>query len=508
MSSTTQPEFGKVRAALWPIHTHELKKFLPMGFIMFFILFNYTILRDTKDVLIVTAPKGGAEVIPFLKGWFVLFSAMFFFALYTKLSNAFSREQLFYGITIAFISFFGIFAFVLYPNKELIHPSQELIESLQEAYPRLKYIISIYGIWMYAIFYVLAELWGSVMVSLLFWQFANEVTRTNEAKRFYALFNLIANFALIFSGATVTYFSDLKDQYPEGVDAWGVSMKWMMAAVVLCGFLAMALYRWMNRSVLTDPRFYDAAETKTKDKKSKPKMGVLDSFKYIFSSPYLGFLAILVIGYGISINLIEVVWKAQLKIAFPDPNAYGSFMGKFSAITGIVTILLIMMTKGIVRKFGWLTGAIITPLMVFITGFLFFSFIFFNDVLTPVLAGLGLAGVTSTLIAVYIGAAQNFLSKGTKYSLFDPTKEMAYIPLDQELKVKGKAAVDVIGGRLGKGIGGYIIQALIIGTAGNILTIAPFLAAIVGVVVFSWILAVKGLNSRYISLLTKQGSSK
>jgi AAA family ATP:ADP antiporter len=35
---------------------------------MFFcILFNYTILRDTKDVLLVTAPKSGAEVIPFIK---------------------------------------------------------------------------------------------------------------------------------------------------------------------------------------------------------------------------------------------------------------------------------------------------------------------------------------------------------------------------------------------------------------------------------------------------------
>lgn len=508
MSSNTQQEFGKVRAALWPIHTHELKKFLPMGFIMFFILFNYTILRDTKDVLIVTAPKGGAEVIPFLKGWLVIFSAMFFFALYTKLSNMFSREQLFYGITLVFIAFFGIFAFVLYPNKELIHPSSELIQSLQDAYPRLKYIISIYGIWMYAIFYVLAELWGSVMVSLLFWQFANEVTRTNEAKRFYALFNLIANFALIFSGWTVTYFSEIKDQYPEGVDAWGVSMKWMMASVVLCGLLAMGLYRWMNKSVLTDPRFYDAAEVKTKDKKSKPKMGVMDSFKYIFSSPYLGFLAILVIGYGISINLIEVVWKDQIKQAFPDPNAYGSFMGKFSATTGGVTILLIMFTKGIVRKFGWFTGAILTPLMVFVTGFLFFSFIFFSDTLTPVLAGLGLASLTSTLIAVYIGAAQNFLSKGTKYSLFDPTKEMAYIPLDPELKVKGKAAVDVIGGRLGKAMGGYTIQALLILTAGNILTIAPFLAVIVAIVVISWIVAVKALNTRYLALLTKQASAK
>lgn len=35
---------------------------------MFFcILFNYTILRDTKDVLMITAYKSGAEVIPFIK---------------------------------------------------------------------------------------------------------------------------------------------------------------------------------------------------------------------------------------------------------------------------------------------------------------------------------------------------------------------------------------------------------------------------------------------------------
>jgi len=33
----------------------------------FFILFNYTILRDTKDVLMITAKKSGAEVIPFIK---------------------------------------------------------------------------------------------------------------------------------------------------------------------------------------------------------------------------------------------------------------------------------------------------------------------------------------------------------------------------------------------------------------------------------------------------------
>ena len=45
----------------------ERKKLVPLASMFFFILFNYTILRDTKDVLMITAKKSGAEVIPFIK---------------------------------------------------------------------------------------------------------------------------------------------------------------------------------------------------------------------------------------------------------------------------------------------------------------------------------------------------------------------------------------------------------------------------------------------------------
>merc|ERR1711939_761398 len=145
-----------------------------------------------------------------------------------------------FNIMIAsFITFFGVFAFVMYPNITSIHPDISYIASLQEQNPRWHYPIAIYGNWTFTIFYAMSELWGSAMISLLFWQFANEITRTREAKRFYALFGLLANIALIFSGQTVKYLSDIRDQLPPGVDPWAKSIQYMMTAVVIAGILVM-----------------------------------------------------------------------------------------------------------------------------------------------------------------------------------------------------------------------------------------------------------------------------
>ena len=89
------------------------KKIFPLGAMLFFILFNYTILRDTKDVLVVTAPNSGAEIIPFLKTYVNLPSAIGFTVLYSQLCNKMSTDKVFYFVMSAFLLFFGSFAGVI-----------------------------------------------------------------------------------------------------------------------------------------------------------------------------------------------------------------------------------------------------------------------------------------------------------------------------------------------------------------------------------------------------------
>src|SRR4029078_5833198 len=108
-------------------------------------------------------------------------------------------------------------------------------------------------------------------------------------------------------------------------------------------------------------------------------------------------------------------------------------------------------------------------------------------------AFIAMVGTTPLMLAVVFGTAQNVMSKSSKYSLFDPTKEMAYIPLDQDSKVKGKAAIDVVGARLGKAGGSLIQQVLIVGL-GTLPPATPYIAAILFGIIFAWIYAARKLN--------------
>mmetsp|Transcript_22221 Transcript_22221/g.48531 ORF Transcript_22221/g.48531 Transcript_22221/m.48531 type:complete len:578 (+) Transcript_22221:158-1891(+) len=482
-ASADEPRFLGYTSLTW-------SKIIPLGLMFFCILFNYTILRDTKDVLVVTAPGSGAEIIPFLKTWVNLPMAIGFTILYAKLANSLGPEALFYTCIIPFIIFFGSFAAILYPMRDALHPTAFCQDLLEKVGARFAGPIAILRNWTFCLFYVMAELWGSVVVSVLFWGFANQITTVEEAEQFYPLFGLGANVALIFSGQAVKYFSEVRASLPPGVDGWGVSLNGLMGMVVIGGLIITAIYWGLQRKVV--PKI----PLRAAKKKQKAKMSVGESFAFLAQSPYIRDLATLVVAYGISINLVEVTWKSKIKAQYPNPNDYSAFMGNFSTATGIVTFTMMIIARTIFEKFGWGTAALITPVMLLLTGLIFFALVLCSDQVAPALAGWGM---TPLYAAVLVGAAQNIFSKSAKYSLFDPCKEMAYIPLDDEVKTKGKAAIDVICNPLGKSGGALIQQFMIIGF-GSLAASTPYLGVILLAIVLLWINAARSLNVQFVAI--------
>lgn len=504
MSQEVKQEFSGLRKLVWPIHSNEIKKFLPMGIMMFCILFIYTVLRDTKDAILVNAPGAGAESLAFAKGIGVTASAVIFMILYTKAANLFNREGLFYATALPFLVFFGVYPYAIYPYVSSLHMSLDTIQHYQALYPSIQWIIPLVGNWTYTLFYILSELWGSAVLSLLFWQFANAITPVKEARRFYGMFGFVGNFGLLFSGPAIIYVSHyISNMGLERHVATGMMLQYLMAFVIVAGAVLLSTFYWMNRYVLTDIRYYNP-EAMGETKKKKEKLSMAESFKHILKSPYLGLIAMLVLAYGVSINLFEGVWKGQIKIAYPTEIEYNHVMGTLSTVTGGIAIVLMLIGSNLLRIFSWRTCALITP-VVLITGILaFFGVIYYNNTMLPegmkIVEAIKTGAIQKELIVfvVALGVFVNAFGKAVKYSLFDPTKEMAYIPLDPELKVKGKAAVDVIGGRGGKSAGSYIQMGLLTVFSGSALyQLVPIIAPIAIGVVVLWIISVFGLSTRF-----------
>ena len=485
-------EFSRLRRTLWPIHAYELKKFLPMLLMFFFISLVYSLLRNTKDTLIVTAPGGGADLIPFLKVYGVIPMSILYMLVYARLSNALGKRRLFSVALAPFLVFFAGFAF-LFPVREALQPHWGAALP-----PGLASLAALVRHWVSCLFYVMAELWGSVALSLLFWTFANDIVKVEESRRFYALFGIGANLALIAVKVANQLIHVLERhllrRWP--MEAWTAYVILLMAVVVLSIAAILLIYRWIHREVLTDPRFFTPDERRAQ-RAARPRMTLREAFRFLSRSRYLLCIAVMVIGYGIAINLIEVTWKTHLGLLHPDPQDYQDFMADFSLATGTVTLfLMLFVANNVIRVHGWTVAALATPVVLLVTGAGFFGFILFEDASAPLLAKVG---STPLAAAVLFGTIQNVLSKATKYSLFDPTKEMAYIPLDPESKVKGKAAIDVVGARLGKA-GGSIIQQGLIACFHSLRAVPGEIAGILLLVIGAWIWAARSLGRAYARL--------
>lgn len=506
---------------IFPVYPSEIVKFMSLSVMMFWIIFVFTMTRDTKDALIVT--NCGAEAIAFLKVYGVIPAATGFMILYSKMANYLSPNTLFYATLLPFFIFFSVFAFILYPLRNIIHP-------LHIAVPEggFSFAVNLLRYWTYSLYFIVSELWGSAGIPLLFWSFANDVVKIDQAKRLYPLMSLVGNLGPILSGITMTLASQYVSKFHTDDDeAMGASLKLltgtMTAGGVIIAFLHYFIRNLHNRELEEDKKAellleeleLTAAKAKEANQKQhkrgggkpspaptvikpvpivlkeKPKLSFFESLKLLSSDSYLRNVATMVLSYGLAIEFTDIMWKASVKKAFPVKTEYLNFMGRYSTLVGSAACVMMLVGAGTIKGLGWQAGALTTPLMMGILALPFFGFMIFGgtDANNP-------SNKKPLLMAVYVGLVQNVLSRATKYAIFDPTKEMAYIPLDRESKTKGKAAIDVLGARLGKS-GGALAQQLLVIIFGNIMHGAPVVAILFYIVIALWIGAVNDLAPRF-----------
>ncbi len=467
----------------FPIEKNELNKILFICLLKGIISSVYALLTTLKDAVVVAAEGSGAEALSVVRGFFVLPFSILLVVIYSYLSNKFKPTKIFYIIMSFFSISFILYSFVLRPYESFFSPHESAKALLDILGPQNSHWVAVYKNWMHATFYVLSELWLQATIFILFWEFVNRVCTIEQAKRSYNLF--IASGGIFNFITSIFFYNFMK--YFQG--SFNFKFKLVAIYINICIFLLIIVYYYLNKN-----------KSIQKASKEKTKLSFWESTKHIFSSKYLICLTIMTISLGLGSNLISITWKANLKNLFPLKTDYINFMIKINGLEHFLSALLLIFVSGnAIRKKGWKLSASITPIVILVTGTLFFLSSKFRFLLDPFAS---ILGMTSLKLIVILGAIQVLSTKISRYGFYDMTKEIAYIPLDNESRVKGKAAIDTIGSRFGKSASSYIhLSILWLANTGSVLNITIFLIPILFVICISWLFSVN-----YISDKLKKGN--
>lgn len=446
----------------------EYQKVLHLLTIKFLLTFNFILIQTTKDTLIVSS--SGAEIIPILKGGPVIITSVFFTWLYSKLSKKLPRDQLFTSVLGFFIAFYFIYATILMPFRDCLTPhkmGQALLNLVGE---KRQFIAMAFINWIDVLFFIITELWSTMVLLVSFWGFANQISSIQEAKKFYGILPIAGHISLVIGGVLVAIISSKFLNL-----SFFVSTQILLGIFCIFTFIALAIFK----------KSYKKYAKPIKPTKSTKERSFIKSMQQIWLNKPLRIIATITICYGFSVNMIEMGWKAYMKEFFNDPKFYQATIGMTYSATGLSSLIFsIFFGRSIISKIGWYRASQLTPITAAITTIIFCAVFSINHI------------YSLSIAVIFIGALHNILLKTMKLSLFDPTREMIYIPLGEDEKTSGKAAIDVFCFRLGKSSSSWV-QILLIEFIGFGSFLAAFDSAIiiVAVVLFGWIMSIKSLKN-------------
>lgn len=310
-----------------------VQKMAPLGLIFFCATFNLCILQTMKDSLIVSTI--GAESLPFLASFGVLPASFLFFGFYHYLLNRMPQKWVFYVTLLPLLGVYAFFAGVLYPASDWLH-LHGVFDAIGSYLP-----LGFHGLlrclenWTFSIFFCIAELWGGIVISVLFWSLANEVCSVTEATTIYPLMGLSANVALVFAGKLIKFIN-------QSIDSVLVSYRILISIVIFNSLLMMFGKFFIDRTISNQPPEESSKKLRTR---KKTKGSLKDGLRVLKESPKIWNLAMLVIGYSVSHRFFDVVWKGQLKLMYPTPQQYQTVLADVSVWTGISTILMLLTGK-------------------------------------------------------------------------------------------------------------------------------------------------------------------
>jgi AAA family ATP:ADP antiporter len=384
----------------------ELKKFGFLAVIFAAIIGITWCLKPLKDG--VFCATVGVNFQPEAK-WLSLGVIFLLVMLYSKLSDRFSRDKMFYILC----TIYGLVTLGFYWGLQ--HPEIGLANTNICAGRLIG--------WSW---YVFVESFASLLV-VAFWSFVADTTTPESAKRGYSILVMGGQIGGIIGPLIATFAKTLG----SAQIVFGIAM-----AIFSVMLLVKLLMIYVSKDQLVGYRVKATA-------KQPPAPGFLEGLKLLLSQPYLMGIFLVLTIFGIVTTIIDFELQLLVNDAakvygaakIADTMAY--YMGWFGVATNSLTLVSLILGIGnVTRYFGLTVALICMPILVLFA-------------VLAIYFGHWLGGEWPLQIAFVMLV----IISSVNYSLGQPTKEQLYIPTSKETKYKAKVWIEAFGHRSSKALG-------------------------------------------------------
>ncbi|MGR3974055.1 MAG: Npt1/Npt2 family nucleotide transporter [Candidatus Rhabdochlamydia sp.] len=401
-----------------------------------FLSTGYSLLKSARNTLAVVDLGKDASSIPFFELFGAMPASIVMVFILTFLLNRHSMLKVFWITLSGFLTFFILFAAVIYPLIpsianlfiHAVHIPYHLI--LAEFTPKFFSML----------FFSMAELWKIALLTVLFWSFVNTYLPIQQAKKMYAPLTLGTSLGTMLSAPLIKICT----LSALSLQSWSNSLMIMMLLLTLTALLAGACYTQLTALL------HDIKPKACPSSPPKPQLSVKGALWQCFQSPYLLLLGWITVADYIVYTLGEVVFFDVLKQQFPHPQDYFNFNGMLAFWNGLLTaISALFITPYLMKHHRWVVSSIATPVCLLITQLPFFFLIWRG----PLEHNLNLLVILGSLFYCLVRAA--------KYTLFDTSKEISLLLLSPLEQLQGKLIIDGMCSRIGKGAASLMSLCLI-----------------------------------------------
>ena len=427
---------------------------------------GFNVMRGMRETVVFQFGKNGALYTPFIRMMCILPISALLFVYYLYVKRRSSTLHAYYAIVLPILTYFVAYATFTESHVVMMTQHSAWLQAWIDYYPPIEFIAGILVHWDKTLYYVFCEAWGPFTLVILFWQIANETYTESEAKTLYPVFSMLGGAGIIISALLIGqmgHHPNITLLTTQVICAIGLINCWLVTLI------------WQGRTE------YLAA-------KPKHSIGLRQGIKLALTTPHILYLTLCIISFSILCNIYENSVRNIILQHYQSEQAVFKFWGSFFMGKGLLVVSANILSKFLLRRVGWFYVAITTPIVSIASIHIALSI--------PSLNLVSIFGQTQYLLSLLALLLQ--LNFAVKYAFFDPTKEMAYIPLTDAQKTYGKTVADGLGSRAGN-IGSGLVQTIAIFAASgsDFLQVAPYLLVICSALSAVWIWAISNLCRSY-----------